>query len=107
MTTAEELTPEQAKALAASGFWKKMTHRERAEFQLRTPLLCMPFDVFHEAVEKALRHPVWTHQFAKRRLAELCGDVSAPTFAEVLAMIPADKRIVVVAPPPSEEVGGG
>jgi len=45
---------EKAIALANSEFWKDMSFRERAEFQISTEFLCMPFDVFHEAIEKHL-----------------------------------------------------
>ena len=58
------MTKEQAIALHDSGFWREMTLEDRARFQLHEPRLCMPFDVFHEAVEKTLGRPVFTHEFA-------------------------------------------
>ena len=96
----EKLTKEQAIALHDAQFWEPMTHRQRAEFQLRAELLCMPFGVFHEAVEKSLGRPVFTHEFGLnwdglRR--ELAGEQSPPTMAQVLELIPADKRVIIVS----------
>ena len=92
-----EITREQALELAASEFWKGMTDRQIAEFQLHTKLMCMPFDVFHEAVEKALGRSVWTHEFAysEQLRAELRGESPAPSFQEIMNMIPEGKRIIV------------
>ena len=41
-------------------------------FQLREPLLLLPFDKFHEAVEQLLGHPVYTHElgFGKEELLD-------------------------------------
>lgn len=93
-----ELTREQAVALYHSNFWVDMSPRQIAEFQLSTPWLCMPFDVFQKAVETTLGRSVWTHEFAdqKQLLTELYGDRPAPTFAEILEMIPEGKRVLVV-----------
>ena len=33
-------------------------------FQLYEERLCMPFPLFHKAVEEALGRPVYTHEFA-------------------------------------------
>lgn len=92
-----EITREKAIALAESEFWKDMTHRQRAVFQLNTELLCMPFDVFHEAIEKALGRPVWTHELVNKEqlCAELYGDAPPPSLEDIMSMIPADKRIIV------------
>ena len=92
------LTKEQAIALADSEFWKPLSHMERAMFQLFEERLCMPFDVFQEAVEKTLQRPVFTHEFGlnldglKR---ELLGEKQPPTLDEILALIPEDKRLLI------------
>lgn len=93
------MTKEQALKLAESKFWEKMTFEERAKFQIFEEKLCMPFDVFHEAVEKTLGRPVWTHEFGLdidglRR--EIMGGRPAPTMDEILNLIPADKRVIAV-----------
>ncbi len=93
-----EMTREQAIALAASRFWEDMNHRQRAEFQMGARRMCMPFDVFHEALEKTLGRPVWTHEMGMNwdgLLAELHGNRPAPTFVEIMRLIPADKRVIV------------
>lgn len=65
----------QAKKLYESKFWEGYSHKTLADFQMGEDLLCMPFEVFHEAVEKTLGRPVWTHEFAypDRLRAELWG----------------------------------
>lgn len=93
-----QLTREQAIALSETKFWEAMTPREIAEFQLHTECLCMPFDVFHEAMEKALGRPIFTHEFGLNPdglKKELRGEAGPPTFEEIVNLIPAEKRIVV------------
>lgn len=93
------LTKEQAIALHETKFWEPMSLRERAMFQMFEERLCMPFDVFHEAVEKTLDRPVFTHEFGVNvdgLQAELLGEAPAPTFEQIIGMIPADKRVVVL-----------
>ena len=93
------MTSKQAIELANTGFWEKMSYRDIATFQLFEEKLCMPFDVFHEAVEKALGRPVFTHEFGldfDGLRAELLGSREAPTLDEIINLIPEDKRIVVV-----------
>jgi hypothetical protein len=96
------MTKEQAIALFESGWWKELTLRQRAEFQLIEDLLCMPFEVFHEAVEKTLGRPVYTHEFGlarKELISELLGDRQAPTLKEMMQLIPADKAILLLIAP--------
>lgn len=89
-------TRAQALALASTNWWEHATDREIAEFQLNEPLLCMPFDRFHEAVEKALGRPVFTHEFAfGGLLEELNGERPPRTFEDVLALLPAEKLLIV------------
>ena len=92
------MTKDEAVALYDSGFWKQMTHEEIAKFQLMEDLLCMPFDVFHEAIEKALGRPVWTHEFGLNReglIKELFHEAPAPTLEEIINLIPEEKRILI------------
>lgn len=93
-----QLTKEQAIELAESGAWKDMNLRQRAEFQLLQDTLCMPFDVFHEAVEKTLGRPIYTHEFGLNRdglIAELFESKEPPTIEEIIEIIPAEKRIII------------
>ena len=93
------MTREQAVALHDSKFWEALDPVARAEFQLQEARLCMPFDVFHAAVEKALGRPVWTHEFGDRAslLAELHKQKPPRTMQEILDLIPAEKRLMIVA----------
>lgn len=99
------MTKAEAVALADSGFWKTMSLDDRALFQLAETRLCMPFPVFHRAIEHALGRSVWTHEFADRDslMRELCGDREPPTMEEILEMIPADKLVVLVVSPQEAE----
>lgn len=96
----DEITKEQALALHESGWWKTLTARDIVAFQLFTDRLCMPFGDFHKAVEGALGRSVWTHEFGSSGglQAEFLGDKPAPSFEQILDLIPADKRIILVTP---------
>lgn len=96
-TNMKQLTKEQAIAFCENKLYEPMTYKQRAEFQIEQKLLCMPFDVFHEAVEKTLNRPVFTHEFAflDSLRKELHGEKNAPSFEEILELIPADKRIII------------
>ena len=94
-----QLTQDEAIALAASGEWKDWTDEQIVAFQFYQEKLCMDFSRFHEAMEKVMGRPVWTHEFAFRdRLqAELEGKLPAPTMEDILALIPPEKLIAVLA----------
>jgi len=94
------MTKENAIILAESKFWEGMTHRQIAEFQMCECKLCMPFPVFHEAVEKTLGRPVYTHEFGLNFQGlkdELFNGKTAPTLEEIINLIPEDKRYIVFA----------
>jgi len=93
-----QLTAEQAKTLHDSGFWEKMSYEERAKFQLVQDRLCMPFDIFHEAIEKHLKRPVYTHEFGLNReglMREVFEGAPPPTLDEIINLVPEDKRILI------------
>ena len=95
----KQLTREQALAFAENKLWQGMNHRQIAEFQIEQDRLCMPFSVFHEAIEKALGRPVYTHEFGFNREGlrkELYGEKPAPTFEEILDLIPKDKHVLII-----------
>lgn len=60
----KELTREEAIAFGESKKYEGMSAVEIAEFQLNQAKLCMPFEVFQNAVMEALGRPVFTHEFA-------------------------------------------
>ncbi len=93
-----ELSVNEAQLLFDSKFWETLDHRTIAIFQLFTKRLCMPFAVFHEAVEKTLGRPVFTHEFGMNvdgMKAEIYGHKEPPTMQEIIEMIPEEKRCVV------------
>jgi hypothetical protein len=66
-----------------------------------TEELCCPFDVFHQAVEKTLGRPVFTHEFGMNPdgiYFELIGEKDAPTMQEIIGLIPLDKLVIVESP---------
>ena len=89
---------EKAIALAESHWWESCTAEEIVRFQLFTTELSMPFDKFHEAVEKSLGRPVWTHEFANLNglAAEFLGEKEPPTMDEIIDLIPAEKRVLII-----------
>lgn len=91
------MTQEQAVRLYDSGWWKGKSSHDIVMFQLFEERLCMPWGDFQEAVEKALGRPVWTHEFASpdHLKGEFLGDRPAPTFQQIVDIIPADKRIIL------------
>lgn len=58
-----QLTKEQAIEFYERGEWRSYTDRQIVDLQLYQEYLCVPFDRFHEAMEKVLDRPVWTHEF--------------------------------------------
>lgn len=92
------MTKKQAIELFESGFWETMTFEDRAKFQLFETKLCMPFDVFQEALEKTLERPVFTHELGLNvdgLKKELLGEDPCPSLTDILDLIPEEKRIVV------------
>lgn len=94
----KQLTKEQAIAFAENKCYEGMTYRQIAEFQIEQDKLCMPFGIFHEAIEKTLGRPVFTHEFWFNREGlkkELYGEKEPPTFEEICALIPKEKLILI------------
>lgn len=89
---------DRAIALSESKWWIGKTPRDIAKFQLFTKELSMPFDVFHEALEKALGRPVWTHELGLNFdgiIMEFLGEKDAPSISEIMDLIPEEKRIIL------------
>ncbi len=94
-----QLTKEQVIEFYEKETWKELTLKQRAEFQMSQDLLCMPFEIFHEAIEKTLGRPVYTHEFALNidgLMGELFEGKEPPTLQEIMEMIPEEKRIVIL-----------
>ena len=58
------MTKQEAIEKYNSKFWLTMTNKEIAKFQINEERLCVPFDIFHKAVEKTLDRAVLTHELA-------------------------------------------
>jgi hypothetical protein len=94
------MTKDQVVALAGSNWWIGRPARDLAMFQLHEPLLCMPFGVFHKAVEEALKRPVFIHEFRinwEGLKKEILGESEPPSLVQILNLIPEDKRILILA----------
>jgi hypothetical protein len=101
------MTEQEAIAMYESKFWENLTHKQRAQFQINEERLCMPFDIFHEAMEKTLGRPVWTHEFSLNQAglqAELNGECGPPTIDEIVGMLPPEKVVIIKAQTPQSGV---
>lgn len=92
-----QLTEYQAIKFAESGEWKLWTPEQVVRFQLFQKRLCMDFSHFHKCIEEVLGRPVFTHEFAFRdqMVMEYLGEKEAPSFDDILNLIPEEKRIVI------------
>ena len=91
------MTKDEALELVATRWWEHCTDAQIVGFQLYERLLCMPFARFHEATEKALCRPVYTHEFGlglDQLKAEFEGTAAPATLAQILDLIPPEKRII-------------
>src|SRR5512139_2728550 len=84
------MTREEAIAKAKGRWWEKRTAKEIVAFQLYEELLCMPFDVFHAAMEEALGRSVYTHEFGTNvsgLQAEFEGKRGPATLPEIIGQL--------------------
>lgn len=94
----QQLTTEQAIAFAKSKVYETWTYEQIVRFQLFQEKLCMDFSKFHEALEKVLDRPVFTHELGLNYsgiVEEYLGCREKPTFEEIVNLIPEDKRLVL------------
>ena len=97
--TLKQLTKEEAIMFFESTIWKSWNYEEIVKFQLFQKLLCIPFDKFHEAIEKVLNRPVYTHEFGlsyEKLIEEYLGIRDKPSLKEILELIPKDKKIIFI-----------
>lgn len=94
--TFQSIGKQKAIKYARSKKWKKLSNEEKVKIQLYTKELCMPFDIFHEAMEKVLDRPVFTHEFAftGNLQAEFEKRKDRPAFEEIVALL--DSKVIVV-----------
>lgn len=97
-TPTTHFTKEQAIKFAESKVWENWTDEQIVRLQLFEDKLCVPFSRFHEAIEKVLGRPVFTHEFGLNYegiVKEYLGVKEPPTMEEIINMIPEEKRIIV------------
>lgn len=96
----QQLSKDQALAIAESGVWKNWNSEDVVRFQLFQKRLCMDFSRFHEAVNAVFGRPVFTHEFASSNIDNIINEyldkTQAPTFDEIINLIPAEKRIIIM-----------
>jgi hypothetical protein len=91
-------TPAEAIQISHTKWWETKGPREVALFQLNEDLLCMPFSVFHECVEKAAHRSVFTHELAFNRdgiIKEILGEAPMPSFEDILNLLPNRKTVII------------
>ena len=95
------MTKEYAIALAGSNWWAGLSAHDIVTVQLFEEKLCMDFSAFHKALEEALKRPVYTHEFAfpDDLRKEFLGDKPAPTWDEIVGLIPAAIRMHIAVSP--------
>lgn len=94
----QSIGKEQAIELAKTKWWKEKTAEEIVFFQLFTVELAMDFSDFHEALEKCLGRPVFTHELGVNFdgiCDEFLGNKEAPNFKEIIKMIQKQKKIII------------
>jgi hypothetical protein len=106
-------TKEEAITMYKSGWWQDKAPLQICDFQLYEEKLCMPFDKFHEAIEKALERSVWTHEFADweglkseyegKRKPETNPLESADRILRKLGRVDLAENIIVVSLPDKKE----
>ncbi len=83
-----------ASAMVESKWWLVRRPRQIARVQLFTVELCVPFGIFHQAMEVSLGRPIWIHEFGlnlENLIQEFLGERDAPTLEEILATVPEGK----------------
>lgn len=93
-----QMAKEQAIAFHDARAWENLSSRQIVDIQLFQKLLCVPFDVFHKALEEQLGRPVYTHELGLNYgglVREYQGASEAPTLEAIFSLIPEDKRVII------------
>ena len=91
--------------LFESQWWLTRSIREIAKFQLFTVELCLPFGIFHRALEEVLGRPIWIHEFgfsAESLALEFLDERDPPTLEEIFALVPHNQTCGVIVEPSEE-----
>jgi hypothetical protein len=81
----KEFNEQEAIDFYESGGWKNWDIKDVALFQLYQPKLCVPFTLYHEAIEALLDRSVYTHELAETEvlIAEYEGKIDKPTITDI------------------------
>lgn len=93
----KQLTKEEAIKFIESDVWKEWDAEQIVKFQLFQDRICLPFDLYHKSLQEVLKRPVYTHEIGCRDwlINEYLKKKKAPTFEEIINLIPKEKRIVI------------
>ena len=95
-----QLTREQAVDCGENQHWQSWSLEIRALFQVHQSRLCMPLEVYHEALTKTLGRIVLSHEIylnQPRLRAELLGLAGAPTIDQIIALLARNVTTIAVA----------
>lgn len=97
--TRSRITMEQAVSLYDTRFWESMNYEERAIFQLFEERLCMPFDIFREALEMTLGRRVKNQEIllGDKLGVEILRGRAAPSTDDIISLIPVHSRRLLAA----------
>lgn len=92
-----QLTEQQAIQFGESEVWKTWTPEQVVRFQLFQRKICLDFSHFMMCLRIVLDLPVYTHELCNMDYLkeEYLGVKSAPTFGEIINLIPQEKRIII------------
>ena len=93
----KQLSEQEAIKFYNSKVYDQWSLKKIARFQLFQDRMCVPFGLFHKAMEDLLGRPVYTHEFAnvERIRQEYLTLAQSPTIEEIIEMIPEEKRIII------------
>lgn len=97
------MTEEQAIAFYDSRAWSELNSLQRSRLQLGQDYLCMPVNVFRDALDEALGRPVWSQEIRTQNrstlIDELNGKAQPPDMRQIMALLPSDKNFIALATP--------
>tara|TARA_R110000772_G_scaffold239236_1_gene351276 strand:- start:673 stop:975 length:303 start_codon:yes stop_codon:yes gene_type:complete len=92
-----QISKEEAILIYRKKLYEHWNDEEKVQFQLFQNRLAMPFSIYHEAIGKVLKRPVFTHEFveADSLKKEFLGEKPAPSLESILELIPEEKRMFI------------
>ncbi len=95
----KQITKIQALNIFHNEKWKRWTDYQKVKFQLYQDRLCMPYTEFRKALTVVFGRSIWSHELSSSNINSMIKEFEkkrkAPTFTEILELIPKDKAIVI------------